>query len=750
MPNQTPVEVANDHMSRESASLISGVEAMKNLVRKPDGPLFHCMISYRVSTDSALARSLHDGIHMKCLNVKQQGKFPDFFVASKYPSLFDRADQAKQSSLNIFLDQFCLRAGEDWAESGFLLALSQSLVFIPILSWDVNPTNDQFIGSVGGMSAHCRDSPVDNVLLELVIAKELHNVYRALSKVRNSDECLLFPCMIILPIFTSDFFAKLNKLKDEVPLATLQRAKEALLKFGVTPGPKFLLQTLPEILAFYSSLQCLRYFEWGASVSANQRTVKRIWQILKNLARDFDFDGFQMNQFKYNQPHGSELVVFLNKIDAGYLSRFFVKYGIHSVAKLALLVGEENAVGPIAREAALCCQRPVVEEILNINSAARLARSHRLALPLRVQLRDFVDKEASVLTAIYSSSGMDIMLSKTVFLVLMLFIGCLAIAIGINAYFQSGWEGNASVLFWTGSCMFTGSAVSYFKSPRIGRYVYCALFGGDTLIFLAIFVTISIRNGGLISDSDRLYIITGNEALANFAKFYQNFSLFLIYSSMFYVMTFRQKVFWRCFCITLSHLGFYLLFFNFFFFKPPGTINFVINGFVAVGCAALLAISEIAARNGRERARKLVMADRRGREDLWNVEAASPVYTQITSFLNSSSWFHVVEQISLKNNDLVPIIVEEEEGDIDTLFRNGVLLNFFFQDWVKSWFSSDVHLEASNPKSDCKQIFDIKIPHVKIQVLRGPIKQPSRAIAKVSIPATNSLLICLMTELGSV
>jgi hypothetical protein len=192
------------------------------------------------------------------------------------------------------------------------------------------------------------------------------------------------------------------------------------------------------------------------------------------------------------------------------------------------------------------------------------------------------------------------------------------------------------------------------------------------------------------------------------------------------------------------------MFFNFFFFRAHSTINFVINGFVAVGCAGMLAISEIAARNGRERARKLVMEDRRGREDLWNVEAASPVYTQITSFLNSSSWFHVVEQISLKNNDLVPIIVEEEEGHIDTLFRNGVLLNFFFQDWVKSWFSSDVHFETSNPKSDCKHIFDIKMPHVKVQVLRGPIKQPSRAIAKVRIHTTNSLLICWMMEFGSV
>ena len=704
----------------------------KDVFKKPDGALFHCMLSYRVSTDSVLVRSIHDGLHMKCLNAKQQGTFPEFFEAAKYPSPFDRADQAKQSNLNIFLDQFCLQAGQDWADSGFLLALSQSLVFIPILSWNSDSSSGDSSGSIGGLACHGKSSGVDNVLLELVIAKELHRVWLVLSKDVLQSQGLLFPCMIILPIFTSNFFSKISTLSDDVPLSTLQRASEALIQFGVTPGSGFLQQTVREIVHFYSSLQCLRYFDWGATVSANQQAVKGIWRILKNLASVFDFESFQMNQFKHNQPHGSELVTFLAEKDAGYLARVFVKHGIYSVARIARLIDEEQSVGIIARETAQICQRPVLEEILNVKSVALLASTSGLALPLRVQLRDCVDKDASVLTAIYSSSGMDIMLSKPVFQLLMLFIGALAIAIGVNSFNQNGWLGNAIVLLWTGKCMFMGSTIAYFKAPRLGRYIYCLLFCGDTVIFVALFIANIVINRGLLSDSDHSSMLTRDEALASFARLYRDFSLFMVYAPMSYAMVFRQRVFWCCFCLSMTHLGTTLMLINAFVFRSPGTINWVINAFIAAGTLALLAITELCAQNGRNRARKLVVRDRFFREGLWVQQmSASTIFVELVSFLEASSFSPVVERLSSRNNDLVSIEVLQNESNIDALYRNGVVINFFFQDWIKSWFEDGTRLEASNPRLNFKDVFDIHIPNVKANVLRGPIKQPTRAIAKV-------------------
>lgn len=79
------------------------------------------------------------------------------------------------------------------------------------------------------------------------------------------------------------------------------------------------------------------------------------------------------------------------------------------------------------------------------------------------------------------------------------------------------------------------------------------------------------------------------------------------------------------------------------------------------------------------------------------------------------------------------IEVLQNESNIDALYRNGVVINFFFQDWIKSWFEDGTRLEASNPRLNFKDVFDIHIPHVKANVLRGPIKQPTRAIAKVGL-----------------
>jgi hypothetical protein len=72
--------------------------------------------------------------------------------------------EKRPGSANLFLDQVYLKSGENWEQSdeggGFVGALLKSLIFVPLLSWKVEPVNKYnpeskkwFQGSIGEMVA---------------------------------------------------------------------------------------------------------------------------------------------------------------------------------------------------------------------------------------------------------------------------------------------------------------------------------------------------------------------------------------------------------------------------------------------------------------------------------------------------------------------------------------------------------------------------------------------------------------------
>jgi hypothetical protein len=148
----------------------------------PEGAMFHCMLSYRVNTDSEIAKKLHDKLHTMFRVSEDQGTFSlkrtrsssitaaaatvssgnprppvmkdgsftrkglydseDFPYKDQttFPDEYDQCPEASGSSLNVFLDKVCLKQGKNWEGSGtergggFIGAVLQCLVFVPILS----------------------------------------------------------------------------------------------------------------------------------------------------------------------------------------------------------------------------------------------------------------------------------------------------------------------------------------------------------------------------------------------------------------------------------------------------------------------------------------------------------------------------------------------------------------------------------------------------------------------------------------
>jgi hypothetical protein len=398
-PNQVSLNILAPLITGNMHTPLQGSRAhpIAALTKRPDDELFHCMVSYRVNTDAARARAIHDGLHFKVLNAKKK---LDFFATARYPSGFNRARESKQSWLHIFLDKFCLQSGKNWADEGFLRAILSSLTIIPILSWETAPNGDQQ-GSVGDLARHNKDSPVDNVLLELVLAKELHSLSKSLTTSSSNQSAALFPCMHIIPIFVQDLFAKLSGLSDDAPLATLAKASDVLSSVGIQLNASFNQQSVKTIVSYFTKLQGVKYFEFGAGDSANGQVIDHIWVHLKAQAKAFDIDRFQLESFSQNNPYGSELLQFLFEVDAEYLAPFLVKHSISSVSMLADIRHRDDAINNLALELSKACKRSLLEESLKLVRVLNAASESQLARPLQQRLRDFVDVDASILTALY-------------------------------------------------------------------------------------------------------------------------------------------------------------------------------------------------------------------------------------------------------------------------------------------------------------------------------------------------------------
>ena len=375
---------------------LSSDNSFASLMKRPDDELFHCMISYRVNTDAARACAIHNGLHFKALNAKKK---LDLFVMAKYPAGFNRPREAKKSWLNIFLDKSCLQDSKDWADEGFLKAILNSLTISPILSWET-AADGVHRGSVGQLASHNKDSPVDNVLLELVLAKELHCVLEACVKASNRNGAL-YPCMHIFPIFVQDLFAKISTLSDDAPQKTLAKAVDVLGSVGIQTDAAFMNQSVKSIMQYFTKLQGVKYYDLGSADAANEQTIKRIWEHFKKQSITFDIS--QLKSFSDNNPHGSELLHFLLESDAGYLSRFLMKHAISSVSMLGDVRLRDDAVNNLALEVSTACKRPLLAETVKIVRILNAAAESQLARPLQQRLDDFLDTDASILTAIYRS-----------------------------------------------------------------------------------------------------------------------------------------------------------------------------------------------------------------------------------------------------------------------------------------------------------------------------------------------------------
>ena len=383
---------------------------------KKKNPFFHVMISYRVSTEAALARKLFER-----LLVNSSKRIP-MAGMSQWPYGFEKPQSA---DANIFLDAVCLKPGENWKHSeeggGFVGALLKSLIFVPLLSWQVEPKVDKndplgtkrtFAGSVGemvarysGLKGPALKTPidvlsvefhdaVDNVLLELIVAMELNAHLRQMHK---SDSCM-HPCFRIFPVVI-DTFPNFDMLPDTVSEETYAQASNYLKDFNIYIKDK---KSVRKIVQHFFDIQVVMFKDLGREDLALDSLSGKIISSVCDVVSKID-----PLSFFESKPLCAELDAFLSKRNCSYMTTILAANCITSLRQLSQLT-YQNAIYDLAAQCSALSSKSVVAEFSALTGVIEEFKNDESSCLLSVRLDRFIDEEASFETVIKSSSGLII------------------------------------------------------------------------------------------------------------------------------------------------------------------------------------------------------------------------------------------------------------------------------------------------------------------------------------------------------
>ena len=273
----------------------------------PSSELFHFFISYRVAYQADFSIKLHDRLNHKAsitpIPLAEFAKWP----CSRFA--YRRHSTSVSKGAHVFLDRRCLSDGDPWRD-GFVEALRRSIVFVPLLSCSrivvnlrdklvqsilseiasldsiishlgvidtpelnsakedmaaaqtrllraqsrADDTQIDYTGSVGDFNSQTNSSlhqgveKVDNYLLELILAKELHHI----SCLGKSGT--LRACSVILPIIIGSFVNP-SDLTDTVCTATNREAAKILQELGLQASTDVLAYSARKLFAFFFEFQ---------------------------------------------------------------------------------------------------------------------------------------------------------------------------------------------------------------------------------------------------------------------------------------------------------------------------------------------------------------------------------------------------------------------------------------------------------------------------------------------------------------
>ncbi len=652
--------------------------------------IFHVFMSYRVKTEAGLVGELYH----KFMTSADAAKIPDI---SKWPSKFKQPP--RESRLHVFWDAKCLAPGLPWKDNGFVTALSTSLLFLPLLS----------DGVVEKWFAPVQDV-VDNVLLELILALE----FNLLSRKYPLE---VYPCKHIMPVFVDDVFKRHSELSPAPANETMKEASRILAALGVGLSRDYSPHSVLTALGAFQGVEMHVYHDKLRQQALDVIVHEAVTAVAMCIQGSSSF----IDDFVAHHPRARELCDWLQGHSMAHCTGTIARHGINSVYSLSL-VDAGVVVPALAEDFVLSFGQTRVQAIATLSRAIALAKYSPLSLPLSVRCNSFVDKDASILSAVFSSCGVDTILTKPPMLIVFLIFSFaflvaaiftmrlvsqpfLAVSIGLNPLFWLIMSAS-SFLLGTWPFAYGGSTLNIpattFKPRKLAAAsaIFCACLCTAIVAYIKFvyFDTIALNHSIFCEYSlreDRL-----EEGLVsvsfNTCYLYELFGIYLVQMVALCVFSatiyFKQEVASRALLSAVIIICFSFLVFN----EMLSLDNYLLLrglGITAVSIGAVvLIILESNHWYSKKMASKLLLND----EDVYNSKWSS-LMTQICDngspgraeacALSSYISTHLsgaVDDLRARWISTRPHVMQEHSS-IDALFDDVECVDVAFQELVQCW-----------------------------------------------------------------
>jgi hypothetical protein len=217
----------------------------------------------------------------------------------------------------------------------------------------------------------------DNVLLELILAQELHLKYRS-----DSVGHALQPCSHLYPIFKSaDVFAlPLGKKPSSI---TNQKAREILQANQIEPSLRLKRNELSphDVFSFFKKFQGFKTWEHGEEENQIQQCTQKVLSVIKDCAKRVESSFVKSHESNNSQSY--ELRSWLQLRNLSYYARILAHNDISSMLSFSQLDSNTNALTILAGQGAKTSGRTQVSEYNELAAAVRLAKKNELSLSLQ-------------------------------------------------------------------------------------------------------------------------------------------------------------------------------------------------------------------------------------------------------------------------------------------------------------------------------------------------------------------------------
>lgn len=369
---------------------------------------------------------------------------------TKFPYNFEENELASEKLLYLFWDKTTLAPGVEWSgdnvkSGGFIGALLQSLVFVPILS-DRNFSFGKMMKE--DSKSEVQKDELDNVLLELTLAKFLYEFQKEADQ--DQQGLPLRPCLRIYPIMLSDITKDIKKLAWRISRKTNEKAVEVLTAAGYTATIGEMLEEDEStteanphpwsafcIVSFFLRFQGKIFSELSKESSSDENRRLLLEKemdgccasILKIVANCISCSNQMMNHREFTNPLAPEMHHFLDEYFCGHFMPTLNNNGINSIRKLSEL--ETHSMQLLSAQISSNMNSSEVEEFCKLKHLVVQARARKESHALNQRLDDFFDQEASWSTALSSTCAVDLLMRRPVYLFVMIVGSAMFLFVGV-------------------------------------------------------------------------------------------------------------------------------------------------------------------------------------------------------------------------------------------------------------------------------------------------------------------------------